>query len=55
MKPAPADTNTDPEQIDGPAAPPVDPEAEWSQRMLQGMNRMDRDPEFRESIERRIS
>ncbi len=54
--PTPEDTNTDPEQIDGPAAPPpVDPEAEWSQRMLQGLNRMDTDPEFRASIEKRLS
>lgn len=39
----------------GPAALPVDPEAEWSQRMLAGMKRMDEDPEFRASIEKRLS
>ncbi len=38
-----------------PAAPPVDPEAEWDQRILQGMNGMDTDPEFRASIEARLS
>ncbi len=38
-----------------PVAPPVDPEAEWDQRMLQGMNRMDQDPEYRASIEARLS
>lgn len=37
------------------AAPPVDPEAEWDQRILQGMNRMDHDPKFRASIEQRLS
>lgn len=43
------------ERIDAPAAPPVDPEAEWDQRMLQGMKHMDEDPEFRAFVEKRIS
>ena len=43
-------------RIDNPAASlPVDPEAEWDQRILQGMKRMDENPEFRASIEKRIS
>ena len=32
-----------------------DPEAEWSQRVLAGMKRMTEDPEYRASIEKRIS
>ena len=43
--PAPADPQ--------PVEP--DPEAEWSQRVLAGMKRMTEDPEYRASIEKRIS
>ena len=32
-----------------------DPLAEWTQRMLAGMKRMTEDPEYRSSIEKRIS
>ena len=32
-----------------------DPLAEWTQRMLAGMKRMSEDPEYRASIEQRIS
>ena len=32
-----------------------DPLAEWTQRMLAGMKRMSEDPEYRASIEKRIS
>ena len=35
--------------------PPLDLEAEWTQRMLQGLKRMDEDPEFRAAVEKRLS
>ncbi len=34
---------------------PDDPLAEWTQRILAGMKRMTEDPEFRASIEKRLS
>lgn len=39
---------------DRTATPPaVDPEAEWDQRILAGLKRMDTDPVFREAVRRR--
>lgn len=41
---------------DGPATQvPPDPEAEWDQRILQGLKRMDEDPEYRAAVRKRIS
>lgn len=44
-------------KIAAPLPPPSadDPLAEWTQRMLAGMKRMTEDPEFRASIEKRLS
>ncbi len=35
--------------------PAVDPEAEWNQRLLAGLKRMDTDPAFREAVSRRVT
>ena len=34
---------------------PLDLEAEWDQRILQGWKRMDEDPEYRAFVEKRLS